>query len=159
MTVNIIFVGNLKESFFEEAVREYEKRLGAYCKVNNIYIKEQRMSEKPSEAEIAATLKKEGEQILAALPSRSYKIALCVEGKQLTSEGFADVFESAANNGYNEISFIIGSSCGLSPEVKAACDKRLSVSMMTFPHRLMRVILLEQIYRAQNILGGGKYHK
>lgn len=159
MAVNVIFVGNLKESFFEEAVREYEKRLGAYCKVNNIYIKEQRMSEKPSEAEIAATLKKEGEQILAALPARSYKIALCVEGKQLTSEGFADVFESATNNGYNEISFIIGSSCGLSPEVKAACDKRLSVSMMTFPHRLMRVILLEQIYRAQNILGGGKYHK
>ncbi len=99
MTLNIIFVGSLKESFFAEAVQEYEKRLGAYCKVNNVYIKEERLSDKPSEAEIAAALKKEGERILASLPARSYKIAMCVEGKQLKSEDFAGVFESTANNG------------------------------------------------------------
>lgn len=159
MTVNVIFVGSLKESFFAEAVAEYEKRLGAYCKVNNIFIKDERLSDKPSQAEVSAALKKEGERILAALPARSYKIALCVEGKQMKSEDFAALFENIATNGYSEISFIIGGSFGLSEEVKAACDKRMSVSMMTFPHRMMRVILLEQVYRAYNIIGGGKYHK
>jgi 23S rRNA (pseudouridine1915-N3)-methyltransferase len=159
MTVNIIFVGALKEKFFAEAVAEYEKRLLAYCKINNIIIKDERLSDKPSAAEISAALEKEGERILAALPARSYKIALCVEGKQLKSEDFAALFDSVATNGYGEISFIIGGSFGLSERVKAACDKRLSVSLMTFPHRMMRVILLEQVYRAYNILGGGKYHK
>ena len=159
MTVNVIFVGSLKESFFAEAVAEYEKRLGAYCKVNNIFIKDERLSDKPSQAEVSAALKKEGERILAALPARSYKIALCVEGKQMKSEDFAALFENIATNGYSEISFIIGGSFGLSEEVKAACDKRMSVSKMTFPHRMMRVILLEQVYRAYNIIGGGKYHK
>lgn len=159
MTVNVIFVGSLKESFFAEAVAEYEKRLGAYCKVNNILIKDERLSDKPSQTEVSAALKKEGERILAALPARSYKIALCVEGKQMKSEDFAALFENIATNGYSEISFIIGGSFGLSEEVKAACDKRMSVSMMTFPHRMMRVILLEQVYRAYNIIGGGKYHK
>ena len=159
MTVNVIFVGSLKESFFAEAVAEYEKRLGAYCKVNNIFIKDERLSDKPSQAEVSAAFKKEGERILAALPARSYKIALCVEGKQMKSEDFAALFENIATNGYSEISFIIGGSFGLSEEVKAACDKRMSVSMMTFPHRMMRVILLEQVYRAYNIIGGGKYHK
>lgn len=159
MTLNIIFVGNLKESFFAEAVAEYEKRLNAYCKINNIFIKDEKIPDSPSQAEINLALKKEGERILSVLPPRSYKIALCVEGKQMSSEAFAEVFESAANNGYSEISFIIGGSFGLSDAVKKVCDKRLSISMMTFPHRMMRVILLEQIYRAYNILGGGKYHK
>lgn len=159
MTVHVIFVGTLKESFFAEAVAEYEKRLGAYCKINNIFIKDERLSDKPSQAEITAALAKEGKRILDAIPVRSYKIAMCVEGRQMSSESFAGVFEDAANNGLNDICFIIGGSFGLSEEVKKACDKRLSVSMMTFPHRMMRVILLEQIYRAYNILSGGKYHK
>ncbi len=159
MTVHIIFVGTLKESFFAEAVAEYEKRLGSYCKVNNICIKDERLSDKPSDAEIKAALLKEGKRILAAVPSRSYKIAMCVEGKQMPSEAFAEVFKNAANNGYNDICFIIGGSFGLADEVKRACDRRMSVSQMTFVHRMMRVILLEQIYRAYNILGGGKYHK
>lgn len=159
MTVHVIFVGTLKESFFAEAVAEYEKRLGAYCKINNIFIKDERLSDKPSDAEIAAALQKEGKRIIDAIPQRSYKIAMCVEGKQMSSEDFAKVFSSAANSGYNDICFIIGGSFGLSDEVKRTCDRRMSVSMMTFPHRMMRVILLEQVYRAYNILGGGKYHK
>jgi 23S rRNA (pseudouridine1915-N3)-methyltransferase len=159
MTVHVIFVGSLKESFFAEAVAEYEKRLNAYCKVNNIFIKDERLSDKPSAAEINAALTKEGKRILDAIPPRSYKIAMCVEGKQMSSESFATVFSDAANNGMSDICFIIGGSFGLSDEVKRACDRRMSVSMMTFPHRMMRVILLEQVYRAYNILGGGKYHK
>ena len=159
MTVHVIFVGSLKESFFAEAVAEYEKRLNAYCKVNNIFIKDERLSDKPSAAEISAALTKEGKRILDAIPPRSYKIAMCVEGKQMSSESFATVFSDAANNGMSDICFIIGGSFGLSDEVKRACDRRMSVSMMTFPHRMMRVILLEQVYRAYNILGGGKYHK
>lgn len=159
MTVHVIFVGSLKESFFAEAVAEYEKRLNAYCKVNNIFIKDERLSDKPSASEISAALNKEGKRILEAIPPRSYKIALCVEGKQMSSESFADVFAEVANNGQSDICFIIGGSFGLCEEVKKACDRRMSVSMMTFPHRMMRVILLEQVYRAYNILGGGKYHK
>ncbi|MBQ7820866.1 MAG: 23S rRNA (pseudouridine(1915)-N(3))-methyltransferase RlmH [Clostridia bacterium] len=159
MTVNVIFVGSLKESFFAEAVAEYEKRLGAYCKINNILIKDERLSDRPSDAEIATALRKEGERILAAIPPRSYKIAMCVEGKQMKSEDFASLLDTAATSGYSEVSFVIGGSFGLADEVKSACDKRMSISMMTFPHRMMRVILLEQVYRAYNIIGGGKYHK
>lgn len=159
MTVHVIFVGSLKESFFAEAVAEYEKRLNAYCKVNNIFIKDERLSDKPSAAEISAALNKEGKRILDAIPPRSYKIAMCVEGKQMSSEDFATLFSDAANNGQSDVCFIIGGSFGLAEEVKRACDRRMSVSMMTFPHRMMRVILLEQVYRALNILGGGKYHK
>lgn len=159
MTVNVIFVGALKESFFADAVLEYEKRLGAYCKVNNIFIKDEKLSDRPSAAEIGAALKKEGERILAALPERSYKIAMCVEGKQMSSEDFARLIDNCASDGYSSLSFIIGGSFGLDEKVKAVCDRRMSVSMMTFPHRMMRVILLEQVYRAYNINGGGKYHK
>lgn len=159
MNIHIICVGAPKESFFVEAAAEYEKRLKAYAKVNTIQIKDERLSDKPSDAEIAAALKKEGERILAALPQRAYKIAMCVEGKQMPSEKFAELMHTAANNGFSDIAFVIGGSFGLSDEVKTACDFRLSVSQMTFPHRMMKFILLEQIYRAMNILGGGKYHK
>ncbi len=159
MTINVIFVGSLKESFFAQAVAEYEKRLGAYCKINNVFIKDERLSDKPSDAEISSALKKEGERILAAIPPRSFVIAMCVEGKQMKSEDFASLIDSLALDGYSEISFIIGGSFGLCEQVKAAAHRRMSVSMMTFPHRMMRVLLLEQIYRAFNIIGGGKYHK
>ncbi len=159
MNIHVICVGAPKESFFVEAAAEYEKRLKAYCKVNTVQIKDERLSDKPSDAEIAAALKKEGEKILAALPSRAYKIAMCVEGKQMPSEKFADMLQNVQNNGFSDVAFIIGGSFGLSDEVKAACDFPLSVSQMTFPHRMMKFILLEQIYRAMNILGGGKYHK
>ena len=159
MNIHIICVGAPKESFYVEAAAEYEKRLKAYAKVNTVQIKDERLSDNPSDAEIAAALKKEGEKILAALPQRAYKIAMCVEGKQMPSEKFADMLHNAMNSGFSDIVFIIGGSFGLAQEVKAACDFRLSVSQMTFPHRMMKFILLEQVYRAMNILGGGKYHK
>lgn len=159
LRVHIVHVGTIKEKYLTDAVAEYEKRLSAYCSVDNISVKEERLSDKPSAAEIATAIKKEGERILAALPPRAYNIALCVEGKQLSSEKFSERLASIANEGFSDICLIIGGSDGLSDEVKTACRMRLSVSEMTFPHQLMRVILLEQLYRAFNIAAGGKYHK
>jgi 23S rRNA (pseudouridine1915-N3)-methyltransferase len=159
LNIKFLTTGNLKEAYWRDALNEYSKRLGGLCRFTCTEFKEVRLSDNPSQAEIDAALEAEGEKILAEFTPRAYKIALCVEGKQLKSEDFAALFDSVATNGYGEISFIIGGSFGLSERVKAACDKRLSVSLMTFPHRMMRVILLEQVYRAYNILGGGKYHK
>lgn len=159
LNVRIIFVGAPKESYFSEAVAEYEKRLKAYCRIENVMVKDEKLSEKPSDSEVSAALDKEGERVLAALVPRSYKIALCVEGKELSSEKFAELIESAATSGDGTICFIIGGSFGLSDKVKKRADFRLSVSPMTFPHRMMGMILLEQVYRAFNIISGGKYHK
>ena len=158
LTVRIITVGNLKESYLREAVAEYKKRLGGFCRVEETCIKESRLPEDPSGAEIAATLADEGRQILAAISPRSYKIALCVEGKQFSSEALAKKLNDASLVS-SEICFVVGSSFGLSPEVKAAANLRLSVSELTFPHQLMRVILYETVYRCMNILKGTKYHK
>ncbi len=159
LKIHIVHVGTIKEKYLSDAVAEYEKRLGAYCQLNNISVKEEKLPDKPSAAEISAALKHEGERILAALPPRAYNIALCVEGKQYPSERFSELLMSAANDGFSDICLIIGGSDGLSDEVKKACRLRLSISEMTFPHQLMRVILLEQLYRAFNIAAGGKYHK
>ena len=159
LKIHIVHVGTIKEKYLSDAVAEYEKRLNAYCQLNNISIKEEKLSDKPSEAEIANALKREGERIIAALPPRAYNIAMCVEGKQYKSENFSELLMNAANEGFSDICLIIGGSDGLSDEVKKFCRLRLSVSEMTFPHQLMRVILLEQVYRAFNIAAGGKYHK
>lgn len=155
MNVTIIHVGDLKEDYYAEAVKEYEKRLCRFCRVKNVEIKEEKLPDKPSDGAIKAALEAEGKKITDAMPERSYKIALCVEGKQLSSEELAAVIENAKK----DITFIIGSSHGLSEQVKSVCDLRLSVSKMTFPHRLMRVILAEQIYRAFSINAGSSYHK
>jgi len=120
-------------------MKEYEKRLGAYCKFKVSEVDENKM--------------------LEALPKKGYNIALCIEGKQLSSEELADKMESLPTAGYSDISFVIGASDGLDEKVKAACNMRLSFSKMTFPHQLMRVILAEQIYRAFTIINNGKYHK
>ncbi len=157
--IHIVHVGTIKEKYLTDALAEYEKRLSAYCTVNNISIKDERLPQNPSESEISAAVEKEGEKILAALPSKSYNIALCVEGMQMTSETFSEKLTALKRDGFSDISFIIGGSDGLSDKVKNACQMRLSVSKMTFPHQLMRVILEEQIYRALNIAAGGKYHK
>lgn len=159
LQITILHVGNIKDSYLADAVCEYEKRLSAFCKIRNVEIKEEKLPEMPSAAEILQVLHKEGDRLLAALPQRSYKIALCVEGTELSSEAFAEKLSGAAVSGHSEITFIIGSSFGMDERVKRAADFRLSLSRMTFPHRLMRVILLEQIYRAMKILSGGKYHK
>ena len=158
LQLTLITVGNLKEGYWREALAEYEKRLGAFCKPNLIQLKEARLSENPSQTEIDAALAEEGKRILAAIPPRSYRIALCVEGKQFSSEELAERLDGILSQSAS-IALIIGSSHGLSDEVKRACDLHLSVSKLTFPHQMMRVLLLEVIYRAFNILKGTKYHK
>ena len=135
MNVTVIHVGDLKEEYYAEAVKEYEKRLCRFCRVKNVEIKEEKLPNKPSDGAIKAALENESKKILDAIPERSYKIA------------------------QKDITFIIGSSHGLSQQVKSVCDLRLSISKMTFPHRLMRVILAEQIYRAFSINAGSSYHK
>ncbi len=156
--VCIIHVGELKENYYAQACAEYEKRLGAFAKITNIEIKESRPSKSPSDGEIAAILDTEGKKILEAIPQRSFAVALCVEGKKMSSEQLARTIAQAQVT-HGRLTFIIGSSHGLSEKVKKACDLRLSVSDMTFPHRLMRVILTEQLYRAFSINNGLKYHK
>ena len=158
INVTVITVGNLKESYWRDAVAEYEKRLGAFCKPTLVQLKEHKLPENPSEGEITTALAEEGKRILAAIPPRAYRIALCVEGVQYSSEELARRLETACNES-GSICLIIGSSHGIAPEVKAACNLRLSVSKLTFPHQLMRVILLETVYRAFNIQKGTKYHK
>ena len=158
-TINLIYVGNIRENYLLAAVAEYEKRLSAYCRLVCTEIKEEKLPDDPSQAQTEAAMKKEGERILAVLSRKSMKIALCVEGKQLSSEEFSSLIKNAENSGFSQISFIIGGAFGLSEEVKKVCDFRLSLSKMTFTHRFARILLLEQIYRAENIAAGGKYHK
>ncbi len=147
--VTVVCVGNIKEGYLRDALAEYAKRLGAYCRFSVIELKSH--ESKPFEVDTA--------ELLAKIPPKSYKIALCVEGKQLASEELAVLIDQLPGRGYSELSFIIGGSDGLDEAVKSACDLRLSFSKMTFPHQLMRVILSEQIYRAFTINHGGKYHK
>ena len=159
LNFTLIAVGTIKEKYLTEALKEYEKRLSAYVHVNEIVIREERLSDRPSEAEIKEAIRREGERILDAIPKRAYVVALCIEGKQVSSEEFAGRIDALSTEGYSDIVFIIGGSDGLSPEVKAAARWKLSFSQMTFPHQLMRVVLTEQLYRAMNLLNGGKYHK
>ena len=158
LSVKIITVGTLKESYLKEAVAEYSKRLSAYCKLTVVQLKEARLSDSPSEKEIENALDEEARSILAEMSPRAYKIAMCVEGKQMSSEKLAQRLESVSSQ-TSEVCFVIGSSHGLADRVKSACDMRLSVSELTFPHQLLRVILLEAVYRAFNIIAGTKYHK
>lgn len=157
-TVKIITVGTLKEDYLRAAVSEYEKRISGFCKVESVNIKEAKLPQDPSDGDIRRALSEEAKQILAAMPDRAYKIAMCVEGKQFSSEELASKIEGAFSSA-NEICFVIGSSHGLDDSVKNAADLRLSVSKLTFPHQLMRVVLLESIYRCLNIIKGTKYHK
>ena len=158
MTVKLISVGTLKEDYLRQSMAEYEKRLGAFCRFLSVQLKEERLSETPSPKEIEQALEKEAVRIREAIPPRAYAVAMCVEGKQLSSEELAAAVESVAQY-HDEICFIIGSSYGLAESVKRACQMRLSVSKLTFPHQLMRVVLMEAIYRAFHIQKGTKYHK
>ena len=157
MNVKLIVIGKLKEDYLRSACAEYIKRLGRYCTFELHELDECRLSESPSDKEIAAALKKEGEQI------RRYAagmiVPMCIEGKQLSSPELAEKIASAGVSGSSTVTFIIGSSFGLDPEIKAMGTLKLSMSKMTFPHQLARVMLLEQIYRAFQINSGGKYHK
>lgn len=159
MNINIIAVGKIKEDFLKKALSEYEKRLSRFCKLSIIEIPDEAMSDRPSEGEKNAVLKKEGAKILSAIKNTDVLVSLCVEGKQMKSEKFADFFKTKAVNGANTFTFIIGGSLGLLEEIKEKSNLKLSFSEMTFPHQLMRVILLEQIYRAFKINANESYHK
>ena len=157
MNVNLIVIGRLKEDYLRNACAEYIKRLSRFCTFELHELDEYRLSDSPSEKEIAAALKKEAEQIKKY--AKGMIIPLCIEGKQLSSTELSERISDAGVNGFSTVTFIIGSSFGLDPDIKAMGHLRLSMSTMTFPHQLARVMLLEQIYRAFQISGGGKYHK
>ena len=156
--VTVITVGNLKESYWRDALAEYEKRLSAFCKPEILQLKEARLPQDPSDTEIENALEDEGKRILAAIPPRSFCVTLCVEGKQFTSEALAKKLSDVLTT-HGELCFVIGSSHGLSKKVKEASHLRLSVSELTFPHQMMRVLLMEVLYRSFGILNGSKYHK
>ena len=159
LSVKIIATGDFKENYLKEACAEYKKRLGAWCKVEEIILKEEKLPENPSPVQIEKALEAESARILEKIGSRAYVIAMCVEGKQLSSEELAQKIGEIQTQGKSEIVFIIGSSYGLSSTVKQRADYKLSISKLTFPHQLLRVILHETIYRSVSILQGTKYHK
>ncbi len=154
-SVTVIHVGDFKESYFREAENEYIRRLKPFCEYKTICIKEESSFGEDSEKLILRALEKEATAIRAAIPKQAYKIALCIEGKQYSSTELADVFARESR----PICFIIGSSFGLDETLKRECDMKLSMSKMTFPHMLARVMLVEQVYRANAINNGKKYHK
>ncbi len=158
MNFNIICIGKLKEKYLSEACAEYVKRLSAF-KISITELSPERLGENPGEKEIEAALLKEGRRILEKVPKNSRIYALCIEGKQRTSEEFSREIGNLKVSGYSDISFLIGGSFGLSDEVKNAAHEKLSMSKMTFPHQVARVMLLEQIYRAVQIELGTRYHK
>ena len=157
--VNIICVGKLQEKYLKDAVNEYSKRLSGLCSFSITEIPEYRLPDNPSQAEIDNALEKEGKQIAEKIANGSVIIAMCIEGKMLSSEQLANAISNYATNGFSSLCFIIGGSFGLSNEVKKTAHLQLSMSSMTFPHQLARVLLCEQIYRAFMINRGSKYHK
>ena len=160
MNVNIITVGKLKEDYLRAAQAEYTKRLGAFCSIKVVELNEFRLPDNPSPKQIESALAEEAKLILNYTAQKgSANVALCIEGKQQSSEELARSIEKWGVDGFSTLNFIIGSSYGLSEQVKSACLQRLSMSKMTFPHQLARVMLLEQIYRSFQIIKGTKYHK
>lgn len=159
LAVRLICVGKLGERFWAEAVREYEKRLSAYCRLEIVELPEQRLPQSPSAGEIAQAIEKEAALIEDRLPAGATVVALCVEGKPLSSEELAGYLERLTVSGTSRLCLLIGGSHGLAERVKRRAALRLSMSAMTFPHHLARVMVLEQLYRALNIAAGGKYHK
>lgn len=157
--ITLITVGKLKEKFYISAAEEYAKRLGAYCQFTLVELPESRLPENPSSSEISAGLEKEAEQILAKIPKGAWLCVFTPEGKLLSSEDFAAKLHDVKLCGKSNACFLIGSSFGIAPRVKQSADFRLSISPMTFPHHLARVIVLEQLYRAESIQAGSRYHK
>lgn len=157
--VTLLCVGKLKESFYVSAVAEYQKRLQRHCKLEIIELPEQKLSDAPSDAEIEQALAREAAAIEEKLPKGCVPIALCIEGTELSSVALARRIESFAAGGASSLCFLIGGSFGLHSSLKEKTAMKLSMSPMTFPHHLARVMLLEQIYRAYQILSGTKYHK
>ena len=159
MKITLITVGKIKEKYFTDAIAEYAKRLSRYCKLEIIEVADEKTPDGASEALENQIKEKEGERILSKVPDSAYVIALAIEGKQLSSEELADKMEKWNVNGVSHLVFIIGGSLGITPKVLNRADFKLSFSKMTFPHQLMRVVLLEQIYRSFRIRNNEPYHK
>lgn len=157
--ITLIAMGKLKEPFYLSAAAEYEKRLAGYCRFSLLELPEYRLPESPSEAEIAAGLEREADVILSKIPKGSWLCVLTPEGKEMSSEEFAEKLSGIKTGGKSAACFLIGSSFGISPRVKAKADFRLSMGKMTFPHHLARIMVLEQLYRAESIQAGSRYHK
>lgn len=159
LAVKFICVGRMREKFYIEAFSEYTKRLQSLCKFEIVEPNEQRLSENPSDREIKAALDKEALDIMKAIPSDAYVVAMCVEGRQMPSEGMGELIAARENSGKPKLCFVIGGSFGLADSVKQRADMKLSMSKMTFPHHLARVMLIEQLYRGFKINEGSRYHK
>ena len=158
-SVTLIAMGKLKEKFYLSAAAEYEKRMKGYCQFQLLELPEVRLPENPSPAEIAAGLEKEADLIISKIPKGAWFCTLTPEGKLLSSETLADKMKEVKLSGKSSACFLIGSSFGMAPRIKAMADLKLSMSPMTFPHHLARVMVLEQLYRAEAIQAGSKYHK
>ena len=159
MNINIVCVGKIKEKYLKLGIDEFKKRLSKYCKLDVIELDDEKAPENLSDKEMLMIKDKEGKKILSKVKANSYVIALAIDGKNLSSEELADTMSKLAVRGSSHITFIIGGSLGLSNEVLSRADYKLSFSKMTFPHQLMRLILLEQVYRAYRINNGEPYHK
>jgi 23S rRNA (pseudouridine1915-N3)-methyltransferase len=157
--ITLITMGKLKEKFYISAAEEYAKRLKAYCRFQLLELPEYRLPEDPSPAEIAAGLDKEADLILSKIPKGAWLCIFTPEGKILSSEAFAEKMQQVKLSGKSSVCFLIGSSFGISPKIKQIADFKLSMGPMTFPHHLARIMVLEQIYRAEAIQAGSKYHK
>ena len=157
--ITLITMGKLKEKFYISAAEEYAKRLGAYCRFTLLELPEQRLPDNPSPAEISAGLEKEAELILSKIPKGAWLCVFTPEGKELSSEQFAQKLSEVKISGKSAACFLIGSSFGMAQKIKNKADFRLSMGKMTFPHHLARIMVLEQIYRAEAIQAGSKYHK
>ncbi len=159
LKITLITVGRLKEQYLRDAVKEYEKRLSTLCSLKNVEIDAAKLPDSPNASQISAALETEADKILTAVPQGAYVIPMCIEGKQMDSEELSQKLSDLGVSGVSNVVFIIGGSYGLSDRVKQKADYKLSMSKMTFPHQLARVMLLEQIYRAFKIAMGGTYHK
>ena len=158
MKVTLICVGKVKEKFYRDAIKEYEKRLGAYIKLNTIEINDEKVKVE-NDSKIALAMEKEGNNILLKIKDTQYVITLEILGKSISSEQFAAKIDNLMLTGKSDVVLVIGGSYGLSDSVKKRSDYALSFSKMTFPHQMMRVVLLEQVYRAYRIITGASYHK
>lgn len=159
MKITLVTVGKIKEKYLEEAIAEYSKRLSRYCKLEIVQVADEKTPDNASEVVEKQIKEKEGERILSHIKDGAYVVALAIDGKQLSSEELADFVEGLGVKGESHIQFVIGGSLGLADSVLKRADYKLSFSRMTFPHQLMRVILLEQIYRSYRIISGAPYHK
>ena len=157
--ITLIAMGKLKESFYLSAASEYTKRLGGYCRFRLLELPEAKLPDDPSPGDIAAGLEKEADAILSKIPKGAWLCIFTPEGKELSSEEFAQRLRTVKNSGKSSACFLIGSSFGIAPRIKAQADFRLSMGRMTYPHHLARIMVLEQLYRAEAIQAGSKYHK